>query len=67
MKRNRFAVEQIIRMFREAEVHLSQVKGVKLVSRELGGTEQTCYRWEAQVVIERWRKEYNTTPRVRGR
>src|SRR5208337_1432862 len=49
MKRKRFTVEQIIRMFREAEVHLSQGKSVKLVSRELGITEQT---------YERWRKEY---------
>ncbi len=38
MKRNRFTVEQIIRMLREAEVHLSQGKNVKLVSRELGST-----------------------------
>lgn len=49
MKRKRFTVEQIIRMLREAEVHLSQGKSVKLVSRELGITEQT---------YERWRKEY---------
>jgi len=33
MNRNRFTVEQIIRMLREAEVHLSQGKSVKLVSR----------------------------------
>jgi putative transposase len=48
MKRNRFTVEQIIRMFREAEVHLSQGKSVKLVSRELGITEQTYYRWRKE-------------------
>ena len=48
MKRNRFAVEQIIRMLREAEVHLSQGKSVKLVSRELGITEQTYYRWRKE-------------------
>ena len=36
MKGKRFTVEQIIRMLREAEVHLSQGKSVKLVSRELG-------------------------------
>jgi hypothetical protein len=41
MKRNRFTVEQIIKMLREAEVHLSQGKSVKLVSRELRITEQT--------------------------
>jgi transposase-like protein len=51
MKRKRFTVEQIISMLREAEVHLSQGKSVKLVSRELGITEQTYYRW---------RKEYGS-------
>jgi putative transposase len=48
MKRNRFTVEQIIRKLREAEVHLSQGKSVKLVSRELGITEQTYYRWRKE-------------------
>ncbi len=48
MKRNRFTVEQIIRMLREAEVHLSQGKSVRLVSRELGITEQTYYRWRKE-------------------
>ncbi len=48
MKRNRFTVEQIIRMLREAEVHLSQGKSVKPVSRELGITEQTYYRWRKE-------------------
>ncbi len=48
MKRNRFTVEQIIRMLREAEVHLSQGKSVKLTSRELGITEQTYYRWRKE-------------------
>ena len=48
MKRNRFTVEQIIRMLREAGVHLSQGKSVKLVSRELGITEQTYYRWRKE-------------------
>jgi putative transposase len=47
-KRNRFTVEQIIRMLREAEVHLSQGKSVKLVSRDLGITEQTYYRWRKE-------------------
>ncbi len=48
MKRNRFTVEQIVRMLREEEVHLSQRKSVKLVSRELGITEQTYYRWRKE-------------------
>jgi putative transposase len=48
MKRNRYTVEQIIRMLREAEVHLSQGKSVKLVSRDLGISEQTYYRWRKE-------------------
>ena len=48
MKRKRFTVEQIIRMLREAEVHLSQGKSINLVSRELGITEQTYYRWRKE-------------------
>jgi transposase-like protein len=48
MKRNRFKVEEIIRMLREAEVHLSQGKSVAQVSRELEITEQTYYRWRKE-------------------
>ena len=48
MKRNRFTVEQIIRMLREAEVHQSQGKSIAQVSRELGITEQTYYRWRKE-------------------
>ncbi len=48
MKRKRFTVERIIGMLREAEVHLSQGKSVKLVSRELGIAEQTYYRWRKE-------------------
>ena len=48
MKRNRFKVEEIIRMLREAEVHLSQGNSVAQVSRELGITEQTYYRWRKE-------------------
>jgi len=35
-------------MLREAEVHLSQGKSVAQVSRELGITEQTYYRWRKE-------------------
>ena len=45
MKRKRYSVEQIIGSLREAEVMLSQGRTVKEVSRELGVTEQTYYRW----------------------
>jgi putative transposase len=45
IKRNRFRVGQIIRGIREAKVRLSQGKSVSPMSRELGITEQTNYRW----------------------
>ena len=48
MKRKRYSVEQIIGKLREAEVRLSQGRTVKEVSRELGVTEQTYYRWRKE-------------------
>jgi putative transposase len=48
MKRKRYSVEQIIGKLREAEVMLSQGRTVKEVSRELGVTEQTYYRWRKE-------------------
>ena len=48
MKRKRYGVEQIIGKLREAEVRLSQGVTVKEVSRELGVTEQTYYRWRKE-------------------
>ena len=42
-------MEQIISVLREAKVHRSQGKSIKLVSRELGIAEQTyCYwrKWQ---------------------
>jgi transposase-like protein len=48
MKRKRYSVEQIIGKLREAEVLLSQGRTVKEVSRELGVTEQTYYRWRKE-------------------
>ena len=40
--------EQIITALREAEVGLARGKSVKLMSRELGITEQTYYRWRRE-------------------
>lgn len=40
-KWKRFTGERIIRMLREAEVHLSQGKSIRLVSREIAINEQT--------------------------
>jgi putative transposase len=48
MKRKRYSVEQIIGKLREAEVVLSQGRTVKEVSRDLGVTEQTYYRWRKE-------------------
>ena len=45
MPRITYTVEQIIAKLREAEVALSQGQTVVQVSRSLGITEQTYYRW----------------------
>ena len=45
MARKRFTSEQIIAMLREAEVRLSQGQKITDISRGLGITEQTYYRW----------------------
>ena len=48
MGRKRHTPEQIITALREAEVGLARGKSVKLISRELGVTEQTYYRWRRE-------------------
>ena len=48
MGRKRHTPEQIITALREAEVGLARGKSVKLISRELGITEQTYYRWRQE-------------------
>ena len=48
MRRKRFAPEKIIRMLREAEVSLAQGLTIGQVSRQLGISEQTYYRWRKQ-------------------
>ena len=48
MGRKRHTSEQIITALREAEVGLARGKSVKLISRELGITEQTYYRWRRE-------------------
>lgn len=45
MSRKRFTTERIITMLREAELLSNQGKSIKEISRELGITEQTYYRW----------------------
>lgn len=48
MARNRYSAEQIILKLREAEVLLAQGQTVWQVSRSLGITEQTYYRWRRE-------------------
>jgi putative transposase len=48
MSRKRFTAEQIIGLLREADVKLSQGRNVGQVSREMGITEQTYYRWRKE-------------------
>ena len=51
MGRKRHTPEQVITALREAEVGLARGKSVKLISRELGITEQTYYRWRLQCLV----------------
>ena len=48
MGRKRHTPEQIITALREADVGVAIGKSVKLISRELGITEQTYYRWRRE-------------------
>ncbi len=48
MVRRSYNAEQIINKLREAEVHLSQGLTVGEVSRKMGITEQTYYRWRKE-------------------
>jgi putative transposase len=48
MRKRGFTAEQIVGKLREAEVLLSQGSTVGEVSRKLGVTEQTYYRWRRE-------------------
>lgn len=48
MSRKRYTPEQIIGMLREVEVRLSQGETVGLISRSLGISEQSYYRWRRE-------------------
>ena len=52
MSRRRHTPEQMITALREAEVGLANSKTVGMVSRELGISEQTYYRWRQEVSPE---------------
>jgi putative transposase len=48
MKRNRFSAEQIVNKLRQAEVLLAQGQTIAQISKSLGITEQTYYRWRKE-------------------
>ena len=48
MARKRYTPEQVIGMLREAEVRLSQGEKVGEISRSLGISEQSYYRWRKE-------------------
>ena len=48
MPRKRFSVEQIINHLREADVLLAQGRTVGEVSRQIGVSEQSYYRWRKE-------------------
>ena len=48
MGRKRYTREQIIAMLREAEVRLSQGEQIGEISRSLGISEQSYYRWRRE-------------------
>jgi len=48
MVRKNFTPEQIINKLREAEIHINQGISVSEVSRKIGVTEQSYYRWRKE-------------------
>ena len=48
MAGKRFGAEQIIMKLREAEVGLAQGQRVGQMSKQMGVSEQTCYRWRKE-------------------
>jgi putative transposase len=48
MPRKRYAPEQIIHKLREAEVELAKGQSTPEVTRKLGISEQTYYRWRQE-------------------
>lgn len=48
MKGKRFSAEQIVNKLRQAEVELSQGQALSQITKVLGITEQTYYRWRKE-------------------
>ncbi len=51
MPTKRFKPEQIVNLLRQMEVEISKGKTTAQAAREAGITEQTYYRWRAEVVM----------------
>ena len=57
MAKKGFTAEQIINKLREAEIHLSQGETVAVISRKIGVSAYTYYRWRKEyngIVTETW-------------
>ena len=48
MARKTYTTEQIINKLREAEIHINEGMPIAEVSRKIGITEQTYYRWRKE-------------------
>ena len=48
MSRKRHTAEQIILKLREAEIELAKGRSVGEVCKQIGGTDQTYYRWRKE-------------------
>ena len=48
MKKTKHTPEQIVKMLRQAEMELARGATVAMVSKKLGVTEQTYYRWKRE-------------------
>ena len=48
MAKKGFTAEQIINKLREAEIHLSQGETVAVVSKKIGVSSHTYYRWRKE-------------------
>ena len=69
MAKKRYSAEQIIQLLREVEIHTSEGKTIAQALRQIGVTEQLRDELlngeiftrlkEAQILTERWRREYN--------
>src|ERR1700704_1407264 len=70
MPKKRFSAEQIVTLLRQIEVVMGQGKSTQIACRDAGISEQLRDELlngeifyslkEAQIVIEQWRKHYNT-------